>query len=166
MTTTTIKPLLLTAALLLAAAPASADYFSAQGADGVPSFSDRPLATGATTTRIAEGTVTVPSRAELIGTWTAEEAGGRYISFHVEANGKFVFDERHRHTPARVYMCGSVATTTDSLALDVKARKEMQASGDTEELRNAGTVEFEVVAARENRLVLDLDGTQFVFFRG
>ncbi len=155
-----------TIALLLACSPASADYFSAQADDGVRSFSDRPLATSAHSTRVAGDVVEVPARDELTGMWTAEGDNGRYINFRIEASGKYVFDERNHDTPARLYMCGRLQTTGDSLELSVVARKEMQASGETTEARNAGMVEFEVVSARSDRLVLDVEGTKLVFFRG
>ncbi len=67
---------------------------------------------------------------------------------------------------ARLYMCGRIDTTPQSLELDIRARKEMQATGVTTESRDTGSMELEVVSAQKNRLVLDVDGTQLVFFRG
>ncbi|MEL7448752.1 MAG: DUF4124 domain-containing protein [Pseudomonadota bacterium] len=157
---------LTTLALLLACAPASADYFSAQADDGVRSYSDRPLASTARSTRVAGNEVEVPARSELTGLWTAEGDNGRYVNFSIEESGKYIFDQRNHDTPARLYMCGRLQTTDDSLELSVVARKEMQATGETTEVRNAGMLEFEVVSVRSDRIVLDIEGTKLVFFRG
>ncbi len=151
--------------MLLACTPASADYFSAQADNGSRAFSDRPMANASHTTRVAGKTVSVPDRSDLAGTWTAEGENGRYIHFSIEENGKFVFDERNRDTPARLYMCGRIDTGQESLELTIRARKEMQSTGVTTESRDVAPMALEVISAQSNRLVLDVDGTQLVFFR-
>lgn len=149
--------------VLLAANLAHAELYETRLADGSAAFSDR-VADFSHAQRHDRAITHALKPGELPGSWQARPVGGK-AELTLRADGSFVFDQRSDDTLHRVYMCGRWARGEHTLELEVKAHKVRLQSGATEQNAEAYNASARILAARRDRITLEIDGRRLTFDR-
>lgn len=150
-------------AALLAANLAHAELYETRLADGSVAYSDRVVNLSQAQRHDRDVTHALQD-GQLPGSWHARSPRGD-AELTLRADGSFVFDQRSDDTPYRVYMCGSWAQAERALELEVKAHKVRLQSGETEQNAQAYNASARILAARRDRITLEIDGQRLTFDR-